>query len=282
MNDTVCLITGCSSGFGLLATVELARAGFRVIPTMRNLTKRTALDEAVAKAGVRVEPLLALDVTDEASIRAAAERVEKDHGRLDVLVNNAGFSVGGPMERVTADQLRAQLETNVIGLVEVTKAFLPMMRARRSGRIINISSAIGRLPLPMMAPYTMSKWALEGLSEAWSYELRPFGIDMVLIEPGAFKTEFNKKRVVATASAPDDPYRPLSELFERKRTQVEDRRAAPDAVARLIAHVATMRNPKLRYPIGRDALLGIRARAALPFPLFQRVMRRMAALPERL
>lgn len=278
MDAPVALVTGASAGFGLLTTIELARRGARVVPTMRDRARRGALDEAAGAAGVSTEPLVDLDVTDAASIRAAAERVRGDYGRLDILVNNAGYSCVGPMEAIAAAQLRRQIETSVVGVAEVTKAFLPLMRARGRGRVVVVSSMAGRVAVPLMAPYNAAKFAVEGLVEAWSYELRPFGVDFSLIEPGTFRTEFPDRQ--DWADAREGPYADMARVTAEKTALRYRMGGDPARVARLIARVSLQRRrPRLRYAAGVDAHVGLVAQALLPGGLFRWSAARAAGLP---
>ncbi len=280
MSERVALVTGCSTGIGLLAAVELARSGFRVVATMRNLGAKDALVAKAKEAGVDVD-LQRLDVTDAESIRAAREHVERAYGRIDVLVNNAGYGVTGPMEQVDADTLRAVLETNVIGVSETTRAFLPMMRAQRAGRVINVSSVAGRTTIPLMSPYHCSKWGLEGLSEAWSYELRPFGIHMSIVEPGTFKTDFASRSMVKR-EAPDGPYGAIIETMNKRRETVHKFSADPVRVARVIVKAATSPRPRLRYVVGVDGTVGAYSRALLPSEFFVRMTALALGIPRKL
>lgn len=274
------LVTGTSSGFGLLASVELARAGFTVIATMRNLGKRQALLDAASQAGVAVD-VQPLDVTDAATIAASVAYVREHHGRIDVLVNNAGYGLIGPVEDMTATQFRAQLETNVVGLAEVTRAFLPMMRAQRSGRIINISSMGGRTTFPVFAPYHASKFAVEGLTEAMQYELKPFGIDVVLVEPGAFGTDFDGGSMVR-ALAPASPYTPILANMDARMKTFRFLAQNPKRVGRAIARAATARRPRLRYTVGIDATVFLAIRPFVPWRVRHWINARMIGIPFRL
>jgi NAD(P)-dependent dehydrogenase (short-subunit alcohol dehydrogenase family) len=280
MADRVALVTGTSSGFGLLASVDLARAGFRVVATMRNLTKQPTLLGEARKAGVDLD-VQRLDVTDEASVAAAAEHVLGRYGRIDVLVNNAGYGLAGPVEDMTLDHLRAQLETNVIGVVAVTKAFLPTMRAQRSGRVINVSSMGGRTTFPLFAPYHASKWALEGLSEAWSYELEPFGIDVVLVEPGAHATEFDAGSL-AKVVAPESPYLPIVRTMESRQARFRHLMPSARNVSRVIVKAATARRPRFRYPVGVDAHTILPLRALTPWRMHRWITSKMIGVPARM
>ncbi len=198
-NDTsVAVITGTSSGFGLLAAIELARRGLRVFASMRDLGKSATLDAAAREAGVGLEKI-ALDVTSESSIAAAVREVHDRAGRLDVLVNNAGFGMGGAFEDLSMAELREQFETNFFGTCAVTKAVLPGMRERKSGRVVNVSSISGLVGAPGTSAYCASKFALEGWSESLRHELRPFGVRIVLVEPGTYRTERRAPRQDALA-----------------------------------------------------------------------------------
>src|SRR5450432_2547826 len=204
----VTLITGCSSGIGLLCAIELARAGFRVFATMRNVARRAALDKAAAAAGVELT-VLPLDVTIPASVAAAVADVRAQAGDIDVLVNNAGIAIAGFAEDLSLAELREQMETSFFGLVTATQAVLPQMRQRHSGRIINISSISGRLALPGLAAYCAAKFAVEGYSEALRFELAPHGVLVSLVEPGCFKTELYdvNRRIAKRTQDPASPHR---------------------------------------------------------------------------
>jgi NAD(P)-dependent dehydrogenase (short-subunit alcohol dehydrogenase family) len=190
MTDKIALITGSSSGIGLLTSVELAKAGFRVVATMRDLGRRERLDQAVAAAGVAAQlDIRALDVTSFDTLPTFVDGVVRDYGRLDVLLNNAGFAVAGFAEDIELQELRYQFETNFFGAVAMTKAALPTMRRQRSGHIIMVSSIGGLLGSLTVSSYSASKHALEGWSESLRLEVNALGIKVVLVEPGAFQTD---------------------------------------------------------------------------------------------
>jgi NAD(P)-dependent dehydrogenase (short-subunit alcohol dehydrogenase family) len=266
----VVLITGCSSGFGLLSAVRLARAGHRVFASMRDLERARRLQEAARAAGVEVE-LLQLDVTDDASRRRAVAAVQQAAGRLDVLVNNAGHALGGFFEDLEMDELRAQFETNFFGIAALSQAVLPLMRAQGGGRIVNVSSLSGLIAQPAMSAYCASKFALEGLSEAMRHELRPHNIYVVLVEPGSFRTDiFSHNRWVARRTGSDSsPNRALSARIERRIDQVMSRFADPAIVAEVIARAATARRPRLRYAVGHDARVVSNIKRWMPFPVVE-------------
>jgi NAD(P)-dependent dehydrogenase (short-subunit alcohol dehydrogenase family) len=263
MDRGTALITGAGSGFGLLTAVELARRGFRVCAGLRDLSRAERLDEAARAAGVAVEKL-ALDVTDERTIAKAVG----DAGPIDVLVNNAGYGLGGFLEDVTMDELRLQFETNFFGLVAMTKAVIPGMRERRRGHVINVSSISGRFAAPGVSAYCSSKWAVEGLSESLRHELRPLGVWVTLVEPGTFRTDIfgRNRRVARRADDPGSPFYDRSRNLERVVERNLARSTAdPQAVADVIAKVALSKRPRLRYLVGKDARGQAFGKAVLPF-----------------
>ena len=280
----VALITGCSSGFGLLSAVTLARHGFSVVATMRNVAKRGRLDEACTKAGVKVI-VVPLDVNDPASMHAGVAQAEREAGPVEVLVNNAGYGVGGFVHDLSMDEIRAQMETNFFGAVAMVKAVLPGMVARRAGRIINVSSIAGRMSLPVMGAYSASKFALEGFTEALRAELLPFGVYASLVEPGTFKTDifFDNRRVAAAGKDPGSPFVKMSARMEKLVDGLLQRnRQDPQWVADVILKAATARKPRLRYLVGWDALAQGTLKRFGPWPLIERVIQSQTKLREHL
>lgn len=216
MAEKVALVTGSSSGIGLLTTVELARAGFRVVASMRDLGRRQRLDEAAAAAGVAKDiDVRRLDVTEFDRIPEFVSQLDRDYGRLDVLVNNAGFAVAGFAEDLLLEELRQQFETNFFGAVSVAKAVLPIMRRQRSGHIIMVSSIGGRISAPVIGAYDSSKFALEGWSESLRIETRSLGIRVVLVEPGSYQTDIWERNVRLGSVAVDrsSPNRERADRF---------------------------------------------------------------------
>jgi len=269
----VALITGCSSGFGLLTATELAAAGFLVFPTMRNLSRRPKdLD------GFDV---LELDVTKPASVRAAVETVVQKAGRIDVLVNNAGMGIGGFFEDCTDEEIRAQFETNFFGLVEMTRQVLPIMRKQGGGRVINLSSIGGLLGSPVIAAYSATKHAVEGFSESLAIEVAGFGIRIVLIEPGMYRTEIfgSNQRIAKNAHNPDSAYSKMTANLEAKlNTMLSKSKADPAEVARAIRKAATVKNPKARYLLGTDAKVQAFLKWILPDRWMLTIMRKGSGL----
>jgi NAD(P)-dependent dehydrogenase (short-subunit alcohol dehydrogenase family) len=259
------LITGTSSGFGLRATVEVARRGWRVVATMRNPAKRAPLDAALAEAGVAERVAVSqLDVTDSASIDACVRAVlEQSGGRLDAVVQNAGVAVGGAFEDVPDAEARRVMETNFWGVLALTRALLPTFRAQRGGRIVIVSSNSAYAGEPANAIYCASKWAIEGWAESLMYEITPFGIELALVEPGSYKTEIwgSSPRVLPDGSA----YRAVMEHLEKA---IEEKVIAsardPREVAQVIATALDAKRPRFRYPVGPDAWIGHIARGKVP------------------
>jgi NAD(P)-dependent dehydrogenase (short-subunit alcohol dehydrogenase family) len=268
------LITGCSSGIGRATAERFAARGWRVFATMRRPEADAggALREQAARQGWRLTTP-ALDVTRDDSVDAAvAGALGETGGRLDVLVNNAGYYALGPLEETSPDELRAQLETNVVGVHRVTRAVLPVMRARGTGAIVTMGSVSGLVAVPIAAPYHASKWALEGMIEALRLELLPFGVRVALIEPGPFKTALHDNEVRAAASGrPDSPYAALDAAYVRQARGM--RRADVKRVVDVIERAATARNPKLRWPVGPTSFTVGRLRAFVPDRLYELVMR---------
>jgi NAD(P)-dependent dehydrogenase (short-subunit alcohol dehydrogenase family) len=274
----VAVVTGSSSGFGLLSSIELARAGFRVFATMRNPDKRGKLDAAAVKADVEVD-VLQLDVTDDDSVASAFERVQADSGRVDVLLSNAGYGIGGFVEDISVEEFSEQFDTNFFGGVRVVKAVLPGMRERRSGRIILMSSIGVFNPVPGLSAYNASKAALEAFGEALRYEMVPYGVFVSLIEPGTYATDifFDNARYAAGMREGSSPRFEESRRMERVAMKVVERRrkADPREVARKVRHAATARRPKLRYLVGSDARVIKPLRAVTPTRVTEATVRKI-------
>ena len=243
---SIVLITGATSGIGRHAAIDLAGRGFRVFATGRNpsaLQELNDLDHPNLTA-------LPLDVTDEDSIESARELVReatKGHG-VDVLINNAGYGDLGPAELITDGDLRAQFDTNVFGLMAVTRAFLPEMRERRSGRIINVSSIGGRLTMPLFGVYSASKYAVEALSDSLRMEMAAFGIRVVLIEPGPIKTNFSKTALDnADKYQASGPYATIVARAQKMAEFAERSSVGPHVITRAINKAITSRWPRARY-----------------------------------
>ena len=272
------LITGTSSGIGLSSAIECAAAGFRVIATMRNLDGREALDEAAKARGVSLS-VEQLDVTADHVVPKIRELVLK-YGPFYGLVNNAGIAIGGAFEEQSEADVREQFETNVFGLMAVTRAVLPTMRAAKRGRIVNVSSISGRVGLPLVSTYAATKHAVEGLSESLRWELEGFGIDVCLVEPGTFKTPIFFANLRRGANIPAaGPYTAMTEMVEKLFLEEAEKAPAPDAVGRSIAGLLGQETPRFRTVIGTDARTLVTLRRMVPDRLFASGIRRLLNLP---
>jgi NAD(P)-dependent dehydrogenase (short-subunit alcohol dehydrogenase family) len=272
------LITGTSSGIGLSAAVECAAAGYRVIATMRSPERREALMEACKARDVQVD-VEQLDVRADGVGSKVRELVLK-YGPIYALVNNAGIGVGGPFEEQSEAQVREQFETNVFGMMAVTRALLPSMRAAGRGRIINVSSLSGRIALPMFSVYAASKHAVEGFSESLRWEVEGFGVQVCVVEPGTFKTPIffaNQRRAAGTQA--DGPYKELIAAVERTVLEEADKAPGPDPVGRTIARLVSEPSPRFRTLVGMDARTLVTLRRVVPDRLFASGIRRLMQLP---
>lgn len=243
-NKKVVLITGVSSGIGNATAQHLVGNGYRVFGTSRS---------GDAISGLAQVEVLALDVRSRQSVRDAVNTVVQKTGRLDVLVNNAGYALGGAAEDATSDDAKAQFETNYFGLVRMTQAVLPAMRSQRAGWIINISSLVGRVGLPFLAHYSASKFAVEGYSEALRYEVRPFGIHVSVVEPGFTKTNLGAHE--RFPARPVDEYGPWRKRMSDAVSDATTHAPGPEIVAQTVAQIAKSASPKLRYAVGRESKL---------------------------
>jgi NAD(P)-dependent dehydrogenase (short-subunit alcohol dehydrogenase family) len=266
----VALITGCSSGIGRATALRLLQDGHTVYATARRIESL----EELAAAGCET---LALDVADEESREAAVREVEARHGAVGVLVNNAGYSQSGALETLPIDLLRAQLETNVVGLLRMCQLVLPAMRARRQGVIVNIGSMGGRLAFPGGGAYHASKYAVEALSDVLRFEVAGFGVDVVLIEPGLIRTGF-ADAVVEQMPSSDDEYAAFNVRVAAATQSVYERGllarlgGSPEDVAAVIARAVGAKRPRTRYPVTASARLMMGLRTVLPDRLWDRVV----------
>ncbi|MGB8956485.1 MAG: SDR family oxidoreductase [Tumebacillaceae bacterium] len=274
MERGIVLITGTSSGFGLLTSVALAKEGYHVVAAMRDLGKSGRLLQAAQEAGVpegRIE-VVRLDVTEMESIPGVMAGILDKHGRIDVLINNAGYAKGGFVEDVPLEAWREQFETNVFGLIAMTKAVIPSMRERRAGKIVNISSISGRLGFPAMGPYSASKFAVEGFSEALRLEMLPFGVDVVLVEPAAYKTDIWDKGLEGMEVDLASPYVDLMRGMNKMARQSAERGGDPQEVVALIQSLLQTPAPRLRHPIGQGVKQMLFLRHFLPSNSVERIM----------
>lgn len=267
MTEKIVIITGSSSGFGLLTSLEFAKNGYLVIATMRNVEKQTELIEKATslhiEQNIKIHPL---DVTSEESIGKFTAFIN-NLGRIDILINNAGYASGGFAEEIPIEEYRKQFETNVFGAIAVTQAILPIMRRQKRGKVINVSSISGKMGFPGLSPYVASKYALEGWSESLRLEVKPFGIDVSLIEPGSYNTniwEIGQKLAEATSES-ESPYKEYMKKIEQHIHNGSETLENPKDVAEKIVAIAESQHPTLRYPIGKGVKLMILLKNLLPW-----------------
>lgn len=269
--DRVALVTGGSSGIGEQTALRLQDAGFTVYAVARRVERMQSLVDRGITA-------FAMDVTDDDSMVAGVDRILAAHGRVDVLVNNAGYGSYGAVEDVPLDEARRQFEVNVFGLARLTQLVLPAMRAQHAGRIINISSIGGKFYEPFGAWYHATKFAVEGFSDSLRMELRPWGIAVVLIEPGPILTEWSEiARDSLLERSGQTAYGPHARRAHRVLTEFDKpgRASTPDAVARKIVKAATTKHPAARYPVGRGARMITTSRDLAPDRIYDQVVSRV-------
>lgn len=270
----VVLITGCRSGFGLLTATAAGRAGWTVYAGLRALEHGDALGEATA--GLDVRPIV-LDVTSAEQRAQAIAQIIRETGRLDALVNNAGQALGGFLELVEEDELRAIFETNLFGAWALTRLALPHLRAQAQSTVVMVSSASGRMAIPGLGAYAASKFALEGLSEAWRHELALFGVRVVLIEPGAYRTDiFGRNRQISRGVHTPGVYAPWVAGMDKVFASFVDRVARdPAEVAEVIVRALSDPHPPLRTPIGPSTGLRAALRAMMPERVTEAIIGRL-------
>jgi len=269
----IALITGASSGFGLLTSIRLAQEGYFVIATMRDIGKK---EDVLAKAkenGVLDHiAIMRLDITYSDNILEVIEQVMERWGRIDVLVNNAGYAVMGVIEEIPMADWRAQFDTNFFGTVAVTKAVLPHMRVRKQGKIINVSSGAGIIGFSNTGAYSASKFAVEGFSEALRLELLPFSIPVVLVQPGTYDTGIAAKHVFRAER--NSPYSKMIERFNQFNQKSEKNAPNPVQVANTIVKICRARSPKFRYVCGNDAKMIFVMKKLFPWGIIEWILRK--------
>ncbi len=278
----VAVVTGSSSGIGLETALLLARSGFHTYATMRNLEKSKSITEIANTEKLPLQ-VVQLDVNDDISVKNAIDKIAgaaaAENKRIDALVNNAGYGLVGAFEDLSLEEIKAQFETNFFGVIRVTQQVLPVMRKQNNGgggTIVNVSSVGGRMGVPILSAYQSTKFALEGLSESMSYELEPFGIRVVIIEPGFIRTNIvNSSTPAEKALDPKSPYFPLMQKVKNYfRSMMENASSSspPEEVAKVILQAITSENPQLRYTVGNDAATIIQARMNMPDKEFRKMV----------
>jgi len=274
--SSVALITGCSTGIGRATALLLAEKGWRVFATARRLEMVSDLTNE------RITPLR-LDVTDEASMTASVQEVLTKAGRINALVNNAGYAQAGPMEELDMEEVRRQFETNTFGALRMAQLVLPTMRAHGTGCIVNISTMGGRIVIPFIGSYNASKFALEAMSDALRMETRPFGVRVILVEPGGVRTNFNaaanqnaQQHIANTNSPYNRFFVPMTRLIGR----IEEMSSTPEMVAKVIFRALTTRNPRARYAATPDARVMLAVMLRLSDGMRDAIWRGMLGLRE--
>ena len=269
----VAIVTGSSSGIGLSTAIMLARNNFYTYASMRNTSKANTIMEIAKKENLPLQAIQ-LNVTDDRSVKDAVNKVLDEKKTIDVLVNNAGYGLIGCVEDLSIEEIKAQFETNLFGVIRVTQAVLPVMRKQKNGVIINVSSIAGRVAFPVSNAYASTKFALEGLSESMRYEVEQFGIKVVLIEPGVITTNFVSAMVMPRkVREQNSPYaqfmQKVNDGFKSKRQNATD----SEEVAKVILKAVTAENPEPRYLVGNDAIAWIEARKKMSDTEFEKFIK---------
>jgi NAD(P)-dependent dehydrogenase (short-subunit alcohol dehydrogenase family) len=273
-NQKVAVVTGTSSGIGYETSLTLARNGFLTYATMRNLSKSKNINSLAEKEKLPLK-IVQLDVTDDGSVKYAMQSIIAEASRIDVLVNNAGYSLNGAFEDLAMEELKAQYEANLFGVTRVTQAALPIMRKQKSGIIVNISSGVVTIGgIPGGSAYVSTKFAIEGLSKSMAYELEPFGIKVVLVEPGVIRTNFVNAIVAAKKS--QDPNSPYSQMMQKMAASFEpllENGSSADVVAKVVLNAATSENPSPKYLAGKDIETWMEAKRSMSDEEFHNMMK---------
>lgn len=256
------LVTGCSSGIGYATCLVFARNNFATYGSVRDLSKAERIQEITNKEKLPLK-IIRLDVNEDESIRIAIQKIISDSGRIDILINNAGYGMFGPIEEISIKEIKEQFETNFFGTIRLIKAIVPIMRKQRNGTIVNISSMVGRFGVPLNAAYVSSKFALEGLSESISFELDEFGIKVILVEPGVIQTDFFQNLKIKGNDTKSPYYKLMDKRIAFLKAAMKNSVSSSDQVANTILHAVNSRDPDMRYIIGNDATNSIHMRNSL-------------------
>jgi short-subunit dehydrogenase len=270
----IAIVTGSSSGIGYATSLLLARNRFHTYATMRNIEKSAEIQEIANKERLALQ-VIQLNVNDDASISNSIKKIERENERIDVLINNAGYGLVGAFEDLSVEEIKLQFETNFFGVIRVIQQVLPIMRKQKSGTIVNVSSGAGRIGFPGMSAYVSSKFALEGLSESMSYELEPFGIKVIIIEPGVIRTNFKKNSVMSKKSLDNSSISPYSTIIQKIDSSISSiiEHATPaEEVAKAILHAITSNNPELRYLVGNDIIMMAETKKSMSDEDFRKMM----------
>jgi NAD(P)-dependent dehydrogenase (short-subunit alcohol dehydrogenase family) len=271
--EKIAIVTGSSTGIGFETSLLLAKNGFRTYATVRNPDKAKEIRDISDKGELPIR-VVELDVDSDKSVKDAIDKINDESKRIDVLVNNAGYALFGALEDLSMDEIKAQFETNLFGAIRVMKAVLPIMRKQQGGTIVNVSSMGGRIAFPLDPAYHGTKFALEGVSESVHYETQPFGIKVVLIEPGVIGSNFLRNAKLAQmAVEPSSPYAPMVQTLQKVSARIYDQATPPEEVAKAILNAVTVDNPNLRYVVGNDAIQMMEARKGMSDLEFGRLVK---------
>ena len=276
-NQKIILVTGCSSGFGLLTAARLAAHGHIVWASMRDMGRKGPLENELARLKTR-SIIRELDVTKPSTIKNVVKEIHEKHGGIDVLINNAGYGLAGFFEDLSEEEIRDQMEVNFFGVQNVCREVIPMMRKRAQGKIINISSIAGQVGTPCLGAYNASKWALEAFSESLFYELRLWGISVVLVEPGSYPTNIftQNAHYARDFNNTQSPYFSFSQkLKDLAQDNIKKLKRDPQEVARLIENIVNEPKPRLRYVSDLSSMWRMLAQKLLPKCLISRIFRRI-------
>jgi len=257
--EKVAIVTGSSSGIGFETSLALAREGYFTYATMRDTAKSDKIKEIAKKENLKIS-ILELDVDDENSAKTAIAQILDQKGRIDVLINNAGWGLWGCVEDVSVDEFKEQFETNFFSIIRLIQEVAPTMRKQDSGTIVNVSSVVGRIGFPASPAYISSKFALEGLSESLRFEFAPFGIDVIIIEPGVIKTDFMKNMKMAKKSELDTVYKDITTKVVSGVKMMAEMGTPPKEVANTIVKAIKDKKPLPRYIVGNDASMFLEAK----------------------
>ena len=257
--EKVALVTGSSSGIGFETSLALARNGFHTFATMRDLGKDEKIKQIIEKEDLSIE-ILELDVDNEESVNRVIKTISEKKGRIDVLVNNAGYGMWGTVEDVSIDEFKEQFETNFFSIIRLIQKVAPIMRKQSSGNIVNISSVAGRIGFPVSPAYISSKFALEGLSESLRFELMPFGINVIIIEPGVIKTNFFDSMKLSEKSQQDSTYKEITDKVISGVKMMAEMGTHPKEVADTVIKALKEEKPLPRYVVGNDAMMFLEAK----------------------
>jgi NAD(P)-dependent dehydrogenase (short-subunit alcohol dehydrogenase family) len=268
----IAVVTGSSSGIGYETALLLARSGYYCCATMRN-TERAAPLKTIKERENLPLSIFQLDVNSDVSIEKTLSQIEKKFGEIDILINNAGYGLIGSLEDLSLEETRQQFETNFFGSIRLIKRVLPLMRTRKKGVIVNVSSGAGIIGFPCMSAYASAKFGLEGLSESIMYEVLPFGIRIIIIEPGVVKTDFVKNSVTAKrATRKNSPYIDILKKIKKNVNFMQEHATHPADVANVILHAINDDKPQLRYLVGNDIAMVAEAKRNMSEAEFRRIM----------